>query len=217
METIRVLIADDHTLVRAGIKLLLQGLKGVDVVGEAGDGREALALVEDLRPDVLLTDISMPHTSGLELAARVSEEHPATHVIILSMHASEEYATRALRAGVLGYILKDSSLAELELAVRAVSQGEIYLSPAISRHVIADYLKRTRGVAADPGPLTPRQNEVLRRIAEGQTTKAIAKTLGVSVKTVETHRLQLMERLNIHDVAGLTRYAIRVGLVRPDS
>jgi DNA-binding NarL/FixJ family response regulator len=217
METIRVLIADDHTLVRAGIRALLQGLEGVEVVAEAGDGREALALVEALRPDVLVTDIAMPHVSGLELAARVSQEHATTRVLILSMYAFEEYASRALQAGVAGYLLKDSSLAELEIAVRAVVRGETYLSPAISKHVIAGYLKRTGRAPADLGPLTPRQNEVLRLIAEGQTTKAIARDLGVSVKTVETHRLQLMDRLQIHDVAGLTRYAIRMGLVRTES
>ncbi|HEY2156335.1 MAG TPA: response regulator transcription factor [Isosphaeraceae bacterium] len=216
METIRVLIADDHTLVRAGIRALLQGLEGVEVVAEAGDGREAMALAEEHRPDVLVTDIAMPHVSGLELAGRVARELPATRVIILSMHANEEYASRALQAGAAGYLLKDSGLAELELAVRAVARGETYLSPAVSKHVIADYLRRTGGAPPDSCPLTPRQNQVLRLIAEGNTTKAIARILGVSVKTVETHRVQLMDRLDIHDVAGLVRYAIRIGLVQAD-
>jgi DNA-binding NarL/FixJ family response regulator len=216
MDKIRVLIADDHTLVRAGIRALLQGLEGVEVVAEAGDGREALTLVETHRPDVLLTDIAMPHLNGLELAARVAQELAQTRVIMLSMHASEEYASRALQAGAAGYLLKDSGLAELEIAVRAVARGETYLSPAVSKHVIADYLRRTGGLPTELDRLTPRQREVLRLIAEGETTKAIARKLGVSAKTAETHRAQLMERLEIHDVAGLVRYAIRVGLVQAD-
>jgi DNA-binding NarL/FixJ family response regulator len=217
MDTIRVLIADDHTLVRAGIRALLKDLEGVEVVAEAGDGREALALVEAHRPDVLVTDIAMPHLSGLELAGRVARELAPTRVIILSMHSSEEYACRALQAGATGYLLKDSGLAELEIAVRAVARGETYLSPAVSKHVIADYLQRTGGVPPELSRLTPRQREVLRQIAEGKTTKAVARSLGVSVKTVETHRTHLMGRLDIHDVAGLVRFAIRIGLVQTDS
>lgn len=213
METIRVLIADDHTLVRAGIRALLQGLEGVEVVAEAGDGREAMALAQVHRPDVLVIDIAMPHVGGLELAGRVARELPEARVIILSMHGNEEYASRALQAGAAGYLLKDSGLAELELAVRAVVRGETYLSPAVSKHVIADYLRRTGGAPPESGSLTPRQRQVLRLIAEGKTTKAIARLLGVSVKTVETHRAQLMDRLDIHDVAGLVRHAIGIGLV----
>ena len=217
MTTIRVLIADDHTLVRAGIRALLQDLEGVEVVAEAGDGREALALVEAHRPDVLLTDIAMPLMTGLELAGRVVHDFAATKVIILSMHASEEYACRALQVGAAGYLLKDSGIAELEIAVRAVARGETYLSPAVSKHVIADYLQRTGGVSSELNRLTLRQREVLRQIAEGKTTKAIARDLGVSVKTVETHRTQLMDRLDIHEIAGLVRFAIRIGLVQTNS
>jgi DNA-binding NarL/FixJ family response regulator len=217
MTTIRVLIADDHTLVRAGIRALLQDLEGVEVAAEAGDGREALALVEAHRPDVLLTDIAMPLMTGLELAGRVVHDFAATKVIILSMHASEEYACRALQVGAAGYLLKDSGLAELEIAVRAVARGETYLSPAVSKHVIADYLQRTGGVSSELNRLTLRQREVLRQIAEGKTTKAIARDLGVSVKTVETHRTQLMDRLDIHEIAGLVRFAIRIGLVQTNS
>jgi len=217
MTTIRVLLADDHTLVRAGIRALLQDLEGVEVIAEAGDGREALALVEAHRPDVLLTDIAMPLMTGLELAGRVVHDFAATKVIILSMHASEEYACRALQVGAAGYLLKDSGLAELEIAVRAVARGETYLSPAVSKHVIADYLQRTGGVSSELNRLTLRQREVLRQIAEGKTTKAIARDLGVSVKTVETHRTQLMDRLDIHEIAGLVRFAIRIGLVQTNS
>jgi DNA-binding NarL/FixJ family response regulator len=216
MGAIRLVFADDHRLVRAGIRALLEGLEGVTVVAEAGDGRAALALVQAHRPDLLLTDIAMPQMNGLELAGRVAREFPATRVVILSMHASEEYASRALQAGASGYLLKDSGLAELELAVRAVARGETYLSPAVSQHVIAAYLGRTGGARPRPGPLTPRQQEVLRLIAEGQTTKGIARRLAISVKTVEAHRAQLMERLGIRDVAGLVRYAIRIGLIGPE-
>jgi len=211
----RVLLADDHALVRVGIRSLLSTIAGFDVVGEAGTGHEALELADKLRPHVVLMDIAMPGINGLDATARLVERHPEVRVIILSMHASEEYALQALRAGAAGYLLKDADLLELERAIVAVARGETYLSPAISKHVIADYKRR---VAEQPEPidrLTPRQREVLRLIAEGLSTKEIAFKLGLSVKTVETHRAQLMERLEIRDVAGLVRFAIRSGLVDP--
>lgn len=213
MVPIRVLIADDHALVRAGLRALLGSLAGVEVVAEAGDGREALALVEVHRPDVLLTDIAMPHMNGLELAGRVARDLSPTRVLILSMHASEEYASRALQLGAAGYLLKESGADELEIAIRAVARGETYLSPVVSTHVIADYLRRIAGGPAAPCALTPRQREILRLVAEGVTTKGIAHQLGISAKTVEAHRSQLMDRLDIHDVPGLVRYAILIGLV----
>lgn len=216
MTPIRVLLADDHTLLRAGLRALLDELEGIEVVGEASDGREALALLQTVQPDILLTDIAMPGLNGLELAARAGEAHPETKVVILSMHSSEEYVCQALRAGAVGYLLKDSGTTELELALRSVARGESYLSPAVSKHIIADYIKRTGSESGSTDLLTPRQREVLKLIAQGQSTKAIARTLGISVKTVETHRAQLMERLEIRDVAGLVRYAIRVGLVSSD-
>ncbi len=211
----RVLLADDHALVRVGIRSLLSTIAGFDVVGEAGTGHEAVELADQLRPHVVLMDIAMPGINGLDATARLVERHPEIRVIILSMHASEEYALQALRAGAAGYLLKDADLLELERAIVAVARGETYLSPAISKHVIADYKRR---VAEQPEPidrLTPRQREVLRLIAEGLSTKEIAFKLGLSVKTVETHRAQLMERLEIRDVAGLVRFAIRSGLVDP--
>ena len=215
MSAVRILIAEDHALVRAGLRKLLEGISGVEVVGESGDGRDALAQVGSKSPDIALLDIAMPGLNGLEAAARIVAEHLGTRVILLSMYANEEYVLQALRAGVAGYILKDSALEELELAIRSVRRGDTYLSPAVSRHV-GEYVRRT---GAEPTPresLTPRQREILQLIAEGNTTKRIAGTLGVSVKTVETHRSQLMEKLDIHDVAGLVRYAIRIGLVTPD-
>jgi DNA-binding NarL/FixJ family response regulator len=217
MAPIRVLVADDHALFRAGVRKLLQSFEGVEVVGEAGDGQEALELSGARRPDVLLMDIGMPGLNGVEAAARLTREGPRPRVVILSMHTGEEHVLRAIRAGAAGYLLKDAKPAELEAAVRAAARGEIYLSPAISRYVVEDYVRRG---GADPGPLdrlTPRQREVLQLIAEGNTTKAIASRLGLSVKTVETHRAQLMERLDVHDVAALVRLAIRLGLVESES
>jgi len=216
MASLRVLLVDDHALVRAGIRSLLRDIEGIEVVGEAADGAEALAIAGRERPDAVLLDIAMKGMSGLETAARFRELHPGVKVLILSMHASEEYVLQALRAGVVGYLIKDSATAELELALRSVVRGETYLSPAISRQVVEGYVQRV-GAGAGEDPLTPRQREVLKRVAEGRSTKEIAFDLGLSVKTVETHRAQIMERLGIRDVAGLVRYAMRTGLVPPES
>lgn len=213
---IRVVLAEDHALVRAGIRRLLQDLPGVDVVGIAEDGREALRLIEELQPDVALMDITMPGLSGLNALARITADHPGVRVIMLSMHDNEEYVGHALKAGAVGYLLKDSDPAELELALRSAMRGGSYLTPAVSRHVIRDY---TNGPVADRGPfqrLTPRQTEIVQLIAEGHRNADIASILGVSIKTVETHRTELMTRLGIHDVTGIVRYAIRMGLVPAD-
>jgi len=215
MASLRVLLADDHALVRAGMRSLLREIEGIEVVGEAADGAEALALAERERPDAVLLDIAMKGMNGLEAAVRFRELHPGIKVLILSMHASEEYVLQALRAGAVAYLIKDSATAELELALRSVMRGETYLSPAISRQVVEGYVQRV-GVGAGVDPLTPRQREVLKRVAEGRSTKEIAFELGLSGKTVETHRAQIMERLGIRDVAGLVRYAMRTGLVPPE-
>ena len=216
MTPIRVFLADDHTLVRAGIRGLLQGLDGVEVVGEAGDGQEAMRLVETLRPDVVLLDVGMPGLNGLEVAGRIGAFDASIRVIILSMHTSEEYVLRALRAGCAGYLLKASAVSELEVAVRAVARGETYLSPAVSKRVVDDYVSRTGGATDPLDALTPRQREILQLAAEGHSSKEIAERLGISYRTVETHRAQLMERVGVHDLAGLVRFAVRVGMVRPD-
>jgi DNA-binding NarL/FixJ family response regulator len=224
MSVIRVLLADDHNLVRAGIRSLIQELSGIEVIAEAGDGREALSLIEIHRPDVVLMDIAMSGLNGLEATARVVRDFPTVRVIMLSMHANEEYVWQALRSGASGYLLKDAGTAELELAIKAVARGETYLSPPISKQVIDDYIQRVGGGEGDKEKsegtlserLTQRQREILQLIAEGHTTQAIAQELNISVKTVETHRMQLMERLDIHDIAGLVRYAIRIGLIRSD-
>lgn len=215
-QLIRVLLADNHTLVRAGLRAILQNIEGIQVVAEAGDGLEALRLIEDHQPDVVLMDIAMPQMNGLEATARVVKEFPDVRVIILSMHASEEYVLQALRNGAMGYVLKDAGIGELELAVKASFQGDIYLSPAVSKHVITNYLQRVGDESSTQAQLTSRQREILQLIAEGRTTKEIAQLLFISAKTVETHRMQLMKRLNIYDVAGLVRYAIRMGLVISD-
>jgi DNA-binding NarL/FixJ family response regulator len=213
---LRILLVDDHALVRAGMRSLLRDLPEVEVVAEAADGAEALVAAERERPDVVLMDIAMKGMNGLEAAARMRERLPGVKVVILSMHTSEEYVLLALRAGAAAYLIKDSATSELELALKCVMRGETYLSPAISRQVVDGYVQR---VGAGPGadPLTPRQRDVLKRMAEGRSTKEIAYDLNLSVKTVETHRAQIMERLGIRDVAGLVRYAMRTGLIPPET
>ncbi len=213
--TIKVVVADDHALVRAGIRALLERIAGVEVVGEAGDGREALDLINQLKPDVLLLDIAMPVLSGLEVLREARRGPTDTRVIVLTVHETEEYAVQAMRSGAAGFLPKSAASAELELALRTVSRGEQYLSPAVARHSATETptTPDSRSLLAE---LTPRQLEVLKLIAKGRSTKDIANELDISAKTVETHRAQLMERLQIHDVAGLVRYAIRTGLVMMD-
>jgi DNA-binding NarL/FixJ family response regulator len=220
MKPIKVILVDDHSLVRAGIRSLIQNISGVEVIAEANNGRDAIRLIDELIPDLVLLDIAMPELNGLEVISRISKDNLITRVIILSMHTNEEYVVQALKAGAAGYLLKDSAPNELEIAVNAVMRGETYLSPAISKHVVDNYLRRISDVSPEKekGPdifkqLTSRQREILQLIAEGNSTKEIANKLNVSIKTVETHRMQLMDRIGIHDVAGLVRYAIRMGII----
>ena len=216
MKPIRVLLTDDHTLVRAGIRVLLEKMPDVEVVGEAGTGREALRLLKSKGPNLVLLDIAMAELGGLETLPRIIKNFPGVKVVILSQHANEEYVIRALRDGASGYMLKDAAATELEFAITSLAQGKTYLSPSISRTVIDGYLERVSGELSPLEHLTQRQREILQSVAEGKNTKEIAYVLGISVKTVETHRAQLMKRLNIHDVPGLVRYAIRSGLVSPE-
>jgi DNA-binding NarL/FixJ family response regulator len=213
----RLLLADDHTLFREGVRSLLARMPEVIVVAETGDGREALELIEQHRPDVALLDITMPGMNGLEVAARTERASPKTRVVILSMHANEGYVAQALRAGIAGYLLKDAAATELSAALRAVARGETYLSPAISRQVVDGFLGRAVTDGDPLAGLTARQREILQLIAEGKSTKEIATVLAVGAKTVATHRAKLMERLNIRDVAGLVRFAIRSGMISPDA
>ena len=218
MSTLRVVLADDHALVRAGFRSLLEALAGVQVVGEAADGREALRLIGELRPDLALIDIAMPGLNGLEVVARGAKEHPRTRVIVVSMHAQDEYVRRALVAGAAGYMLKHADSRELEMAIRSVAAGETWLSPSVSKKVVAAYSKNERGGAEDPlEVLTGRQREILQLIAEGHSRKEIAQRLQLSVKTVESHRAQLVERLGKRSTAELVRWAIQHGIVAPDS
>ena len=209
-----MLIADDHVLVRAGIRALVEKQPNMEVVAEASNGREALALLRNHQPDVVLMDISMPELNGLEAVRQVTEELPNVRSLILSMHADEEHVWQALQAGAAGYLVKGGSLAELELAINAVARGQTYLSPVISRHVIGQYVDRTTRRPAE-NALTPRQSEILQMIAEGKNTKQIALMLNISAKTVESHRAQLMKRLDAKDIASLVRHALRLKLINP--
>ncbi len=228
MQTIRIIIADDHRLVRAGLRMLLAEMPGIVVLAEAADGNEALAACDSEAPDLVLMDIAMPNLGGLDALGELRKRHPGTRVLMLSMLASEEHVLQALRLGASGYLLKDAAPAELALAIEAVMRGETWLSSAISRPVVDGYMARVAtnslGFRAPPhnkaaagkvegGVLTPRQQEVLRLLAEGKSTKEIAFLLDLSIKTIETHRAQIMERLDVHDLAGLVRYAVRNGIV----
>jgi len=217
MNHLRVVIAEDHALVRAGMRALLQKLNGIEVVADVGDGLEAIKSVHADAPDLVLMDIAMPGLNGLDATFRIVRESPTTRVILVSMHANEEYLRQALQAGASGYLLKGAELAELELAIRTVARGETYLTPAVAKYAIEAYREHPEGPSGPLAKLSMRQREILQLIAEGHTTKDIAQRLNLSVKTVETHRSQLMERLEIHDVPGLVRFAIGVGLVQPYS
>jgi DNA-binding NarL/FixJ family response regulator len=216
MSALRILLADDHPVVRLGLRALLAELPDVEVVGEAGDGHEALRLIDETKPDIALIDISMPGLNGLEVVTRATKDHARTRTVIVSMHRDDEFVRRALVAGASGYLLKSAGRGELEMALRAVARGDTWLSPEVSKRVVAAYAEGAKtGPDAASQVLTPRQREVLQLIAEGLSTREIATRLGLSAKTVETHRTELMERLDIHGVAGLVRYAIRAGIIHP--
>jgi DNA-binding NarL/FixJ family response regulator len=220
------MLVDDHNLVRAGFRSLLKNIPDFEIVAEADDGFSAMRMIAEFQPDIILMDIALPDTTGLEITARVKQEWPQIKVVLLSMYDNEEYVLKAMQIGASGYLLKDAGPGELEFAIRAVWRGEAYLAPAISRRVIESYHHRVEGSDKKYVPptgelrqayqLTPRQSEVLQYIAEGYTTKEIAQKLGLSAKTVDAHRTQLMRELDIHDIAGLVRYAIRVGLVKAE-
>jgi len=214
MTKIRVVLADDHTLVRAGIRTLLEGIDNVEVVAEASDGREALELTRKHLPELAVLDIGMKEMDGLQAAAAIRREFPETKVIILSMHSTRDVVEQALRAGASAYLVKDAAVTELELAVHAVSRGEVFLSPAVSRQVVAGYMGGGRAERSAENALTGRQLEVLQQIGAGKSTKEIARALGLSAKTVEAHRAQIMERLGVRNVADLVMEALSRGLIQ---
>ncbi len=209
---IRVLLADDHVLVREGLRALLAREADIQVVAEAGDGREAVRAAREVRPDVAALDVSMPLLNGLEAARQMAAWEPGPRVILLTVHAEDRYVLEAVRAGVRGYVLKRQAAADLVRAIREVSGGGVYLSPGISAAVV-EAVRSPRSLLEDA--LSAREREVLQLVAEGKTTKEIAVLLGVSVKTADAHRTRLMQKLDIHDIAGLTRYAIRHGIIQP--
>ncbi len=207
----QVLIADDHPLIRQGLRTLLEQ-HGFTVIGEAADGREATQLAQELEPDVAVLDLAMPLLNGLDAAREITRASRRTKTIVVTVHTADQYVLAALQAGVRGYVLKSQATAELVQAIQEVMRGGRYLSPGISEAVVQAYLAKT-DLPADP--LTPREREVLQLVAEGKTTKDIAGLLGLSVKTIESHRTRLMEKLDIRQTAGLVRYAIRRGLIQP--
>ncbi|HWE97171.1 MAG TPA: response regulator transcription factor [Tepidisphaeraceae bacterium] len=212
--SIRIVLADDHQIVREGLRALVAAQDGMDVVGEASNGRSAVELSIEMSPDVVVMDIGMPDLNGIEATRRILSENPRCKVIGLSMHSDRRFLSEMLKAGATAYLLKDSAFEELASAIRAVVAGQVYLSPRIADAVVEGYLHGTGG-GRQPSAfavLTSREREVLQLVAEGQATKQIAASLHVSVKTVETHRRQIMEKLNLHSVAELTKYAIREGL-----
>lgn len=212
-----IVLADDHELVRAGIRALLETFPSVTVVAETGDGKEALERVRRERPDVLLLDITLPGLNGLEVAARLNKLGLPTRVLMLSMHAGPDYVARAMQSGAMGYLVKDSAVDELAEALESILKGRKYLSRAIDREVVIGFMSSGDSATEDLAVLTPRQREILQLVAEGSSTREIAERLHVSVKTVETHRAQLMARLGIRDVPGLVRFAIRMGLITTES
>ena len=214
MNKIKVLLAEDHTIVRKGLCALLEGEAGLEVIGEAEDGIEAVQKVERLHPDVVVMDISMPALNGLEATRQIKERFPEVKVLILTMHANEEYVFQILRAGASGYVVKQAAVTELISAIQAVSQGHSYLSPAISKKVIEEYIRKAEAMVENSyDRLTDREREVLQLIAEGHSNREIAALLHLNVKTVENHRASLMDKLHIHSTAELTRYAIHKGVI----
>lgn len=213
MASCNIVLADDHKLVRAGIRSLLETMPQIHVQAESGDGKEALDLTRRLQPDVLLLDITLPGMNGLEVCKRIRKLGLRTRVLILTMHSGPEYVARALKSGATGYLFKDSAVDELSSAIESVLQGKRYLSNAIDPAVIEGFLTGSDSTSTELAALTSRQREILQRIAEGESTREIAERLHLSIKTVEAHRAQIMARLGIRDVPGLVRLAVRTGLI----
>lgn len=208
---IRVLLADDHEIFRQGVRVLLER-EGFEVVAEVGDGREAVRIAQEVSPDVAVLDLAMPILNGLEAGQEIHHVSPGTRTILLTMHAQEAYIAKAQRAGIPGYVLKTQSAADLVGAIHAVMEGRSYLSPQVSQAIAQAYLAQHQSIG---NPLTSRERQVLELVADGNTTGEVAQRLGISVKTAESHRTRIMSKLDIHDTAGLVRYAVRQGLIQP--
>ncbi|OHC03528.1 MAG: DNA-binding response regulator [Planctomycetes bacterium RIFCSPLOWO2_12_FULL_40_19] len=217
MSKIRVLLADDHTIVRQGLRALLDSQEDIEVVGEAEDGRQAFEKTKELIPDIVVIDITMPNLNGIEATRQIKKLSPEIKVLVLTVHDNEEYIHQILQAGASGYLLKESAVTDLVSAINAVKKGGIFLSPAISKVVVKDYIRHAEEGTGDfdsLNVLTNREREVLQLIAEGHTNREVAHLLKLSVKTVDVHRSHIMEKLNIHDVTGLVKYSIRKGLIK---
>jgi len=215
MNPVRIVLADDHTVMRNGLRLLLERQPNLKVVGEAADGRQAVALSESANPDVVIMDIGMPNLNGIEAARQIVTHNPRTAIAILSMHSDESYVIRALKAGARAYLLKDSAEADLLAAIRALSEGKSFFSPAISRILVEDYMRQLERQGAEDTYelLTNREREILQLLAEGKTNKEVAAMLNLSLYTVETHRTHILQKLNLHSVPELILYAVRKGII----
>jgi RNA polymerase sigma factor (sigma-70 family) len=215
MKKIRLLLSDDHQLMRRGLRLMIEQQPDLTVVGEANDGREAVALAKSLKPDVVVMDIGMPNLNGIEAAQQITQSHPEIAVVMVSMHSDESYVLRALKAGAKGYLLKDSAEADVIKAVHAVAAGKSFFSPAVSKVLLDDYVRKLKRSRVEDAYdlLTPREREILQLIAEGKSNKDVANLLNLSVYTVETHRANLMEKLRLHGVPELILYAVRKGII----
>jgi len=214
MTSVNILLAEDHTLVRSGIRSLLKASDELSVIGEAGDGREAVGLCESLHPDLVLMDVAMPNLNGIEATRQIRSRYPNVRVIMLSMHSDQQYVYESLKAGAGGYLLKAAAFNELLVAIRTVMSGKNYLSPPLTEASMDDYVRRAKGesMGSELNKLSAREREVLQLISEGKSSGEVAEVLHISGRTVDTHRHNIMEKLNIHSIAGLTRFAIRHGL-----
>ena len=212
---IRVVVADDHTIIRSGLRMLLEREAGFEVVGEASDGRQAVELAESLKPDVIMLDIGMPNLNGIEATRQIVQKLPRTRVVVLSMHSDESYVLKALKSGARGYLLKDSAESDILNAIRAVSEGKAYFSPEISKMLVDDYMRQMqqRGVEDSYELLTAREREILQLLAEGKSNKDISSALNLSPYTVETHRSNILQKLNLHSLPELILYAVRKGVI----
>lgn len=215
MKQIRVLLADDHTLIRAGLRLVVEQQADFSVAGEAENGRQAVAMAESLKPDVVVMDIGMPDLNGIEACLQIREAHPEIEVVMLSMHSDEGYVLRSLKAGARAYLLKDSAEADLARAIRAAAEGKSFFSPAVGKVLLEDYMRKLQRTGAEDSYelLSPREREILQLVAEGKSSKEIANVLNLSVYTVETHRAKLMQKLNLRSVPELILYAVRKGII----